>query len=244
MSPSRRPPLGIIPARAGSTSATSLVVMWLPDHPRSRGEHPIVPVTKKALKGSSPLARGAHRVGVTITGDVKDHPRSRGEHMTVPIGNATEAGSSPLARGAHILINVPVDSLRIIPARAGSTELARAGATAPWDHPRSRGEHQQVTRSWSLRGGSSPLARGAPVGARPTRPRHRIIPARAGSTLRRGLLPAPTRDHPRSRGEHPDSAHPLMIPDGSSPLARGARATLRPGVVYPGIILARAGSTT
>ena len=182
MSPSRRPPLGIIPARAGSTSATSLVVMWLPDHPRSRGEHPIVPVTKKALKGSSPLARGAHRVGVTITGDVKDHPRSRGEHMTVPIGNATEAGSSPLARGAHILINVPVDSLRIIPARAGSTELARAGATAPWDHPRSRGEHRSARGPPGPDTGSSPLARGALYVVDCCRHLHGIIPARAGST--------------------------------------------------------------
>ncbi len=70
--------------------------------------------------------------------------------------------------------------------------------------------------------GSSPLARGA------LDPRHelmtgfRIIPARAGSTHRRGSRRHSNRDHPRSRGEHGGVELILGPPPGSSPLARGA----------------------
>ena len=52
-----------------------------------------------------------------------------------------------------------------------------------------------------------------------------------------------TWDHPRSRGVYyPHVAH-FSVPDGSSPLARGLPAWLRPGRPSFGIIPARAGFT-
>ena len=49
----------IIPARAGSTIHTAMVVMPKQDHPRSRGEHAALPIIRVVHVGSSPLARGA-----------------------------------------------------------------------------------------------------------------------------------------------------------------------------------------
>ena len=70
-----------------------------------------------------------------------------------------------------------------------------------------------------------------------------VIPARAGftGTLRPGArLPA---DHPRSRGVY-DPAAPLpSLASGSSPLARGLPASVRPGGGGHRIIPARAGFT-
>ena len=50
---------GIIPAYAGSTK-TSLSASWrLKDHPRLRGEHPLMRSATRLMMGSSPLTRGA-----------------------------------------------------------------------------------------------------------------------------------------------------------------------------------------
>ena len=50
---------------------------------------------------------------------------------------------------------------RIIPARAGSTFTLMLRCRLTGDHPRSRGEHQIENAQQKLKGGSSPLARGA-----------------------------------------------------------------------------------
>ena len=76
-----------------------------------------------ALKGSSPLTRGAHVIadspGVwtglipahagstgrssTVEVSVRAHPRSRGEHKVSDVANLRHDGSSPLTRGARSL---------------------------------------------------------------------------------------------------------------------------------------------
>ena len=50
--------------------------------------------------------------------------------------------------------------------------------------------------------------------------------------------------HPRSRGEHPLTQDPGASPEGSSPLARGARSISRAVRLSAGLIPARAGSTS
>ena len=49
------------------------------------------------------------------------HPRSRGEHDYAAVSGVPARGSSPLARGAPGFPEIRVDSLGLIPARAGST---------------------------------------------------------------------------------------------------------------------------
>ncbi len=95
-----------------------------------------------------------------------------------------------------------------------------------------------------IEGGSSPLARGA-LHARAWRAADQgIIPARAGSTLRGLSLVFLHGDHPRSRGEHRAFGARSTSILGSSPLARGARVVPPRRGLRPGIIPARAGSTS
>ena len=152
-------------------------------------------------------------------------------------------GSSPLARG--LLFFKPYRGLtpRIIPARAGFTSRSPTARSRRRDHPRSRG----VYRRWSVVvmwcSGSSPLARG--LRYRPCRrgPPARIIPARAGFTLRVGPFAFLLRDHPRSRGVYVGGGVERDHAAGSSPLARGLHSSLmiRPDQLR--IIPARAGFT-
>ena len=55
----RRDDGGIIPAYAGSTRSSSSTGSYPRDHPRIRGEHAVIFVTKHFLSGSSPHTRGA-----------------------------------------------------------------------------------------------------------------------------------------------------------------------------------------
>ena len=151
----------IIPARAGSTNSPPCATGSRKDHPRSRGEHAQCVVVTVGVFGSSPLARGARRpcparsqpsgiiparAGSTYDGRDRvrgggDHPRSRGEHAPGASSFGSGGGSSPLARGARRGSGRDPGRGRIIPARAGSTQMALAGRATTPDHPRSRGEH-------------------------------------------------------------------------------------------------------
>ena len=178
----RRPPAGIIPARAGFTVPERRAGGFLADHPRSRGVYSRCLLRNSRSTGSSPLARGLRacraravsgvgiipaRAGFTAPGPLltessRDHPRSRGVYRM-------DGESTP-----------PV--CRIIPARAGFTRRHEADDLREADHPRSRG----VYASWRSRSarsaGSSPLARGLQGRGRLRPIVHGIIPARAGFT--------------------------------------------------------------
>ena len=149
----------IIPARAGFTVHGARERAHAPDHPRSRGVYRGRGAIGSPSRGSSPLARGLRRprapipagariiparAGFTCQGSGwrvhhQDHPRSRGVYLGMSISLAEIIGSSPLARGLHKPEGTTMNTIGIIPARAGFT----AGPTAPvrvlWDHPRSRG---------------------------------------------------------------------------------------------------------
>ena len=72
----------------------------------------------------------------------------------------------------------------------------------------------------------------------------RIIPARAGFTRRRPRPPPLPADHPRSRGVYWRGGGRRSGGRGSSPLARGLRASRRPSRRLGRIIPARAGFTS
>ena len=73
---------------------------------------------------------------------------------------------------------------RIIPARAGFTALIIGSDGHDRDHPRSRGVYPLRRRVLAFRRGSSPLARGLLSVGGSVCADGRIIPARAGFTLR------------------------------------------------------------
>ena len=172
-------------------------------------------------------------------------------------------GSSPLARGllpgGHRIDRAP----RIIPARAGSTNIVGDLNGAMKDHPRSRGVYLRGMYLDVNEWGSSPLARGLltinlddtvtewiiPARAGSTQERrfplcaNRIIPARAGSTMKAQEPGYESSDHPRSRGVYRHYQQASNGARGSSPLARGLHYDSDRCSVRSWIIPARAGST-
>ena len=213
----------IIPARAGFTDRAPAPRRDSPDHPRSRGVYSLVQPAPERIQGSSPLARGLPwriwpgcsrlgiipaRAGFTRLSQWShevppDHPRSRGVYYLWTDAGQVGAGSSPLARGLHPSTPRERGCARIIPARAGFTNPENRAAAGRTDHPRSRGVYKLLIPLPVRAEGSSPLARGLHL-ARPADDLlHRIIPARAGFTVRR-------------LGSAGDGV-------GSSPLARGLR---------------------
>ena len=197
---------GLIPARAGSTLLRLASRRGRGAHPRSRGEHPEGVAIVAVPGGSSPLARGAPRAtrrgrlrrgliparaGSTsrrrpARSSRRAHPRSRGEHAEGFDDAVPKAGSSPLARGAPSRVPGDRERTGLIPARAGSTTCRSHAARPTPAHPRSRGEHKVASARDTIAGGSSPLARGAHRRRRRRDGLGRLIPARAGSTMRPG----------------------------------------------------------
>ena len=232
---------GIIPARAGFTtsSTTRSVRTW--DHPRSRGVYPLASSDRRRSPGSSPLARGLRglrhgrdrragiipaRAGFTdrpggahVQGP--DHPRSRGVYDDRTAWPYEDTGSSPLARGLLAQGLQDRGGARIIPARAGFTQVCSTPTPTVWDHPRSRGVYRPPFRISRTRAGSSPLARGLRGRNIPTVRGIRIIPARAGFTGGSVHVGRLDPDHPRSRGVYVESNPFDQSSWGSSPLARG-----------------------
>ena len=212
----------IIPALAGNTSPAHRAKNPCRDHPRSRGEYDAEQVGDVGGEGSSPLSRGiptnttdravSARIIPALAGNTPsrdaatdfdaDHPRSRGEYDSVFPAGAAGLGSSPLSRGIPSRCWRAAAGLRIIPALAGNTILARLRPGRSSDHPRSRGEYAGRWGAQSSGRGSSPLSRGIPAWTVSTSTRSGIIPALAGNTLRTAAVMGPRWDHPRSRGEY------------------------------------------
>ena len=134
---------GLIPARAGTTSAEVETPAPAGAHPRSRGDHASLFSPPALFLGSSPLARGPPayapygngpfglipaRAGTTSPRGYSAngngaHPRSRGDHELDGLVIALHTGSSPLARGP-LHSSVPgAGAGGLIPARAGTTPL-------------------------------------------------------------------------------------------------------------------------
>ena len=171
--------------------------------------------------GSSPLARGTPSTPAWRALRRTAHPRSRGEHRFKYSASLYFVGSSPLARGTPDTSLFEPTKDRLIPARAGNTEVLQKQPFVTPAHPRSRGEHCLTFLPKGKFCGSSPLARGTRTTANEAEREARLIPARAGNTyhltMREWFLAA----HPRSRGEHVCLMVVTAPTFGSSPLARG-----------------------
>ena len=233
---------GIIPARAGFTSRSRTTSSSVRDHPRSRGVYCRPRRWRPLSTGSSPLARGLRSAPEMILGVRRIIPARAGFTYSLFLCSP-HSGSSPLARG---LPHGPYSFSQwagIIPARAGFTTPGPGVRGCTGDHPRSRGVYTHTYTVRAVVPGSSPLARGLPQRRHRLPGRSRIIPARAGFTLRGGRCCSRARDHPRSRGVYGGLHRGETGAVGSSPLARGLpRARCKPRW-RSRIIPARAGFT-
>ena len=171
---------GITPACAGNTLVFCSTRWRHRDHPRLRGEYFLKIDPTGWQSGSPPLARGIPTsygasspsggitpacAGNTMTRgyshDIsRDHPRLRGEYTTPTLTGTNISGSPPLARGIpeHILFFGCARG--ITPACAGNTPWQDMGSDKTRDHPRLRGEYNDVTVTVTDQMGSPPLARG------------------------------------------------------------------------------------
>ena len=220
----------IIPAYAGSTRRLERDARLRRDHPRMRGEHEhvrpqesrrdgIIPACAgstalrgkepQARPGSSPHARGALGAGAPSSTCGGDHPRMRGEHDAAPVIAQGLGGIIPACAGStRADVTVSEKGEGSSPHARGARARCRCPRTSCGDHPRMRGEHENV---WS--------ADDAVVG---------IIPACAGST--RGCLSKESRyagSSPTCAGSTGELTPRQVYTRGSSPHARGARGTSR-----------------
>ena len=172
---------GLIPARAGSTLATSLFNRLDGAHPRPCGEHSRFSLGVDIAVGSSPPVRGAHgtatlesvppglipaRAGSTNPGRWTDctsraHPRPCGEHFRLSSRRVRRLGSSPPVRGARRNLQRIGLERGLIPARAGSTSPRTWLFLTRRAHPRPCGEHLRKRCCRVPGWGSSPPVRGA-----------------------------------------------------------------------------------
>ena len=172
-----------------------------------------------------------------------DHPRSCGANDFLPSNLRSENGSSPLVRGQRVLSIAFGTPERIIPARAGPTQILSFNSALWADHPRSCGANPVFRSIISTVCGSSPLVRGQLVQGQHPLVADRIIPARAGPTTFIKVEHSRFTDHPRSCGANGTICRDTVRPTGSSPLVRGQQQ-VPDGRVHPGrIIPARAGPT-
>ena len=238
----------LIPAHAGKTLSRVRRCCRAWAHPRSRGENSTSDAKPARGMGSSPLTRGKHadprrrqdlqglipaHAGKTAAWCVCDrvggaHPRSRGENVQVDCVHAAPPGSSPLTRGKRPAGAVSRESVRLIPAHAGKTALARSPSFPSAAHPRSRGENCGPDLRPRIQGGSSPLTRGKRLITATAQHAAGLIPAHAGKTRCRRWCRSCRWAHPRSRGENLDLACGGCAPAGSSPLTRGKRIAVAP----------------
>ena len=146
-----------------------------------------------------------------------------GEHLKRWRSLFSSAGSSPHARGTPAEWLVVLHVVGIISACAGSTSTTRERRCRPRDHPRMCGEHSPTLAAGLNTMGSSPHVRGAQSAEYSRLILTGIIPACAGSTIRRQALDLAVWDHPRMCGEHPSISDQDIQSQGSSPHVRGAR---------------------
>ena len=108
-----------------------------------------------------------------------------GEHQFRVVEVRQVEGSSPHVRGALDDVSIAAFGVGIIPACAGSTGGVGTGFIPLGDHPRMCGEHLLLSTVVSATQGSSPHVRGAPYLLFQVIQGFGIIPACAGSTLRK-----------------------------------------------------------
>ena len=167
-------------------------------------------------------------------------------HAEIEVRREPSARTLPMAQGPAISFRGRAGSSLgdlHIPACAGSTSSRSWNASRQGAHPRMRGEHGGRLIGQSGQPGSSPHARGARSAGHVAWVDKGLIPACAGSTVRRPCRLGGQGAHPRMRGEH---GPPAMSPGwtrGSSPHARGARHLNDVTGTQVGLIPACAGST-
>ena len=172
-----------------------------------------------------------------------DHPRACGANFRPVSRGCSRFGSSPRVRGKRCKLRQLKQQIRIIPARAGQTNIESTLRYRRTDHPRACGANDHPTCGKVSENGSSPRVRGKPDASSRNGRSVRIIPARAGQTV--ALLSAANAppDHPRACGANHSDPRSPRVHSGSSPRVRGKHVSCFTMRDCLRIIPARAGQT-
>ena len=114
-------PAGLIPARAGKTSAIHSWAFVAPAHPRACGENSNALVAREVLHGSSPRVRGKLGVVGRHVHEAGLIPARAGKTLQQSAGAVESVGSSPRVRGKRRSRHQTHRRRGLIPARAGKT---------------------------------------------------------------------------------------------------------------------------
>ena len=170
------------------------------------------------------------------------HPRGGGDKVTRPNGGSRGSGSSPRGRGqgprilpgiercsgssprgrGQVLRHVRKLGIdRFIPAGAGTRGGKDAERGARTVHPRGGGDKLRGVAGCNRQGGSSPRGRGQGLSPESCLPRHRFIPAGAGTRHTSAAIARIAPVHPRGGGDKPSPTPTSRSASGSSPRGRG-----------------------
>ena len=152
--------------------------------PHVRGARGLL-LPRGIVLGIIPACAGSTSYLAAIFHLPRDHPRMCGEHRNIIACICVSLGSSPHVRGAQKHCRHRRGVPGIIPACAGSTSTPTTRNPTQWDHPRMCGEHGAIAQQAQGQQGSSPHVRGAHLAAHNFAKTDGIIPACAGSTLRK-----------------------------------------------------------
>ena len=138
----------------------------------------------------------------TLTVPSWAHPRVGGENELMAFATSSFVGSSPRGRGKQIDLDWEDAGPGLIPARAGKTHHDQDQTVRLPAHPRAGGENVVEPVWTNVSTGSSPRGRGKHVLLECRHLAVRLIPARAGKTLRASRMWRHRRAHPRAGGEN------------------------------------------
>ena len=240
---------GSSPHTRGTPASISLKSRSARDHPRIRGEHHTVTLQSqgvagiipayagntrgvyqalRAQGGSSPHTRGTPDATHRVRGCPDDHPRIRGEHPMGWTADKEVEGIIPAYAGNTSIVNF--DLILIAgssPHTRGTRRPRPLRWTAPWDHPRIRGEHGSAELGHRVLHGIIPAYAGN-TEARATCPTKESgsSPHTRGTPSAASARPPPLPDHPRIRGEHHAASQLLVLSVGIIPAYAGNTETL------------------
>ena len=132
--------------------------------------------------GITPACAGKRGCRTRSAPSVRDHPRMRGEKVDLSPVNPLNQGSPPHARGKDAEDDVGQIEIGITPACAGKRMPLIDQPAIEGDHPRMRGEKQNLRRQIKCMAGSPPHARGKAAMERLCQQRAGITPACAGKS--------------------------------------------------------------
>ena len=210
--------------------------------PRGRGKrHPVGQVgddqrSIPAWAGET-LIRSSARIRSAV------YPRVGGGNPHPVITTGADPGLSPRGRGKHPAWFGGILARRSIPAWAGETTTASRRMSAPAVYPRVGGGNIDSHPIGEETGGLSPRGRGKLHTVLPAAGAVRSIPAWAGETPPRTVVPRKPRVYPRVGGGNRGLPINTAACGGLSPRGRGKLLTTLPPASRRGSIPAWAGET-